>query len=86
MTLIVDERGSGKTKRLLAAAMEQGAVVVTLNPQALRVKAHGYGFSGVEICGLDDVPCGRKVMFHNLDRIVAATYDVEFAGGTLTND
>lgn len=47
MTRIIEGRGTGKTKRLMEFAKENGAVFVCGNPAAMEVKAHGYGIIGL---------------------------------------
>lgn len=95
MNLIVDGRGTGKTKRLLEYAADNNVVVLTKDARALRVKAHGYGIANVEIYDVSSFDIepellkGKKVMFHNLDRMLEGFcdyYDCEFAGGTMTNE
>lgn len=54
MIRIIDDRGTGKTRKLLEAAKEQNAIVVCGNPSAMRGKAHSYG-----IIGLDFISYGQ---------------------------
>lgn len=93
--LVYDEHGSGKTKRLLTLAAQENAIVLTQNAEALRVKAQAYGFTHIDIYDVrsfdmkPDVLKGRKVLFHNLDRMLEAFcryYDCEFGGGTITKE
>lgn len=93
--LIVDGRGTGKTKRLLEYAANNDVVVLTQNAEALRVKARAYGFTGLEIYDVRSFDVepqllkGKKVVFHNLDRMIegfCGFYDCEFMGGTMTYD
>lgn len=92
--LIYNERGSGKTKQLLVLAAQENAIVLTQNAEALRVKAQAYGFTHIDIYDVrsfdiePDVLKDRKILFHNLDRMLedfCSCYDCEFAGGTMTN-
>lgn len=48
MYRIIDERGSGKTSRLMLLAKETGAVIACSNPQAMRQKALAYGIVGID--------------------------------------
>lgn len=89
INLIYDERGSGKTKRLLTLAERENAIVLTQNAEALRVKARAYDLGNVEIydvCIEPQVLKGRKVMFHNLDRMLEEFYGCEFVGATMTRE
>jgi hypothetical protein len=48
MKRIIGPRGTGKTKELMQMAQENNALFVCANPQAMRVKAHNYGFVGID--------------------------------------
>ena len=54
MYRIIDERGSGKTGRLMLIAKENNAVFVCANPEAMKVKAKAYGISGIEFITYTD--------------------------------
>lgn len=93
--LIVDGRGTGKTKQLLEYAAANNVVVLTQNAEALRVKARAYDLRNVEIYDVRSFDLepqllkGKKVVFHNLDRMLegfCGFYECGFEGGTLTND
>mgnify|MGYP003464479803 CR=1 FL=1 len=43
MYRIIDERGSGKTSRLMLLAKETGGVIVCSNPKGMAEKARAYG-------------------------------------------
>lgn len=47
MIKIIDNRGTGKTSRLLLLAKENRGTVVCANPQLLTEKAYRYGIVGV---------------------------------------
>ena len=49
MYRIIDKRGTGKTSRLMLLAEENKGIIVTSNPNALKVKADSYGFSNFDI-------------------------------------
>ena len=48
MYRIIDNRGTGKTSRLLLLAKENNGVVVCFNPQRLIEKSHIYGITGIK--------------------------------------
>lgn len=48
MYRIIDDRGSGKTSRLLLLAKENNKPVVCANPYAMKQKAMAYGIVGIE--------------------------------------
>lgn len=48
MERIIDGRCTGKTRKLLEAAKEQGATVVCSNPAAFADKALRYGITGLK--------------------------------------
>ena len=48
MYRIIDNRGTGKTSRLLLLAKENNGIVVCANPISMREKAHRYGLTGIE--------------------------------------
>lgn len=55
MYRIIDNRGTGKTSRLLLLAKENGYTVVCRNPRRLIEKAHVYGIKGVKIISYEDL-------------------------------
>ena len=48
---IIGENNSGKTRKMLEKAKENGLVVVCKNPSAMKSKASNYGISGLKIVG-----------------------------------
>lgn len=48
MYRIIDNKASGKTRRLMEIAKENKAVFVCSNPRAMEAKAHAYGIVGIE--------------------------------------
>lgn len=66
---IVGQVSSGKTRKLLEVAKNTNALVVCFNPDAMRVKAHSYGFQDLEIYGYDDIRDireGRNIVIDEL--------------------
>ena len=47
MIRIIDERGTGKTSRLMLIAKEYDATFVCANPKAMEYKAQAYGIDGI---------------------------------------
>ena len=54
MTRIIDEQGSGKTKKLMKLAQENNAIFVCENPSAMRYKAKAYGLGNIEFVSYID--------------------------------
>ncbi len=54
MVKIIGPAGSGKTKKIMELCEKDNATFVCKNPEAMRVKAHAYGFSSFEIISYND--------------------------------
>ena len=54
MYRIIDDRGTGKTGRLMLIAKETGASFVCANPRAMEQKAHAYGIDGINFVSFYD--------------------------------
>ena len=54
MIRIIDNRGTGKTGRLMLLAKEHNALFVCNNPDAMRVKAEAYGITGIQFVSYYD--------------------------------
>lgn len=54
MIKIIGEPGSGKTKQLMKLCFNENATFVCKNPEAMMVKAHAYGLSGLKIISYQD--------------------------------
>ena len=54
MYRIIDDRGTGKTSRLMLIAKENNAVFVCNNPEAMKVKANAYGIEGIKFMSYSD--------------------------------
>lgn len=86
---IVGSSSSGKTRQLLEAAKECGAVVVCQNPDAMRVKAQNYGLYRMDFCGYDEVRGleeGRPIVIDELGDFFKHNYDVTLEGFNLTEE
>lgn len=49
MHRIIDEKGTGKTSKLLLLAKENNAVLVCSNPRAMEYKAKQYGMNDIHM-------------------------------------
>ena len=82
MYRIIDKRGTGKTSRLMLLAKEKGAIIACSNPNAMKIKAEGYGIVGINFISyydymngnyqkgsmvlVDELDCFVKSLGHNL--------------------
>jgi hypothetical protein len=71
MYRIIDNRGSGKTSRLMLLAKETGSTIVCANPYAMRQKALAYGIVGIDFISYSDLLSGEykdtKVMIDEIE-------------------
>ena len=54
MYRIIDNKASGKTRKLMEIAKENKAVFVCSNPYAMQTKAHAYGIVGINFISYYD--------------------------------
>lgn len=54
MYRIIDDRGTGKTSRLMLIAKENNATFVCNNPDAMMYKAHAYGITGIKFVSYNE--------------------------------
>lgn len=92
MYRIIDNKASGKTRKLMEIAKENKAVFVCSNPRAMEAKAHAYGIVGVEFIDyftfLDDK--GKEPANYVVDEIEMLLHYMfgmnrNLTGYTLTN-
>lgn len=92
MYRIIDNKASGKTRRLMEIAKENKAVFVCSNPRAMEAKAHAYGIVGIEFIDyftfLDDK--GKEPANYVVDEIEMLLHYMfgmnrNLTGYTLTN-
>ena len=92
MYRIIDNKASGKTRRLMEIAKENKAIFVCSNPRAMEAKAHAYGIVGVEFIDyftfLDDK--GKEPANYVIDEIEMLLHYMfgmnrNLTGYTLTN-
>ena len=55
MIRIIDEQGSGKTKKLMQLAQQNHAILVCENPSAMRYKAKAYGINDIDFISYVDL-------------------------------
>ena len=89
MYKIIDERGSGKTSRLMLLAKENHGIIVCANPYAMAAKAEAYGLSGLEFVSYKDYSTknydtSKPTFIDELDLYVANYLDKNLQGYCLT--
>lgn len=57
MYRIINNRGTGKTKKLMLLAKDNEALFVCANPHAMEQKALAYGITGLNFLSYDNAPC-----------------------------
>jgi len=73
---IIDEPGSGKTKKLMKRCYDEKAVFVCKNPEAMEVKAYAYGYNGLTIISYldflqDSSYKGNNVYLDDIDEFLS---------------
>lgn len=91
MYRIIDNRGSGKTSRLMLLAKETGSKIACNNPNAMRQKAYAYGITGIDFIPYSDLFNGvidstDKVMIDELELFIREYIDGQLTGYTLSKD
>lgn len=51
---IIEDRGTGKTKRLMEEAYKNNGIFVCQNAYPMREKANAYGFAGLKIVSFEE--------------------------------
>ncbi len=90
MYRIIDKRGTGKTSRLMLLAKEEGAIIACSNPNAMKIKAEGYGIVGLNFISYYDYvngnyPKGSMVFVDELDCLVKSLGH-NLSGYSLSNE
>ena len=92
MYRIIDNKASGKTRKLMEIAKENKAIFVCSNPRAMEAKAHAYGIVGINFIDyftfLDDK--GKEPANYVVDEIEMLLHYMfgmnrNLTGYTLTN-
>ena len=91
MYRIIDNRGSGKTSRLMLLAKETGSKIACSNPSTMRQKAYAYGITGIDFIPYSDLFNGAidpndKVMIDELELFIKEYADGQLTGYTLSKD
>lgn len=86
---IIDNRGSGKTSRLMLLAKEHNGILVCANPYAMKDKAISYGLTGFDIISYIDYMTGnydinKPLFIDELDRFLQIISEDNIAGYSLT--
>lgn len=92
MYRIIDDRGTGKTSRLMLIAKENNALFVCSNPDAMRYKAKAYGIDGIEFISYGEFfhdyrgQRNIKYVIDELENFLRSTmfYSTELIGYTLS--
>lgn len=92
MYRIIDDRGTGKTSRLMLIAKENNALFVCSNPDAMRYKAKAYGIDGIEFISYGEFfhnyrgQRNVKYVIDELENFLRSTmfYSTELVGYTLS--
>ena len=90
MYRIIDNRGTGKTSRLMLLAKETKSAIACMNPSAMRQKAYAYGITGINFISYSDLFNGEyeedNVMIDELEIFIQNYIDCKLTGYTLTNE
>ena len=90
MYRIIDNRGSGKTSRLMLLAKETNSAIACCNPSAMREKAYAYGITGIDFISYSDLFTGgwteENVLIDELEEFVKQYIDANITGYSLTNE
>ena len=90
MYRIIDDRGSGKTGRLMLLAKETGSKIACNNPGAMRQKAYAYGITGIDFISYSELFNGEwseeDVLIDELEEFVKQYIDASIVGYSLTNE
>ena len=90
MYRIIDNRGTGKTSRLMLLAKETKSAIACMNPSAMRQKAYAYGITGINFISYSDLFNGEyeedNVMIDELEIFIQNYIDCKLTGYSLTNE
>lgn len=87
---IIGENGSGKTKKMLEVAKDNGAIVVCKHPLHMQSKANTYGIYGLEFMSYEEMNadniCGKKIAIDEISDFFEYCFGVELDSFTMTVD
>lgn len=87
---IIGENSSGKTRKMLEGAKNNGAVVVCKYPLHMQSKANSYGIYGLRFVSYEemnaDIICGEKIAVDEIGDFFKHCFGVELDSFTMTID
>ena len=90
MFRIIDDRGSGKTSRLMLIAKEQDAIFVCSNPEAMKYKAKQYGIEGINFVSYSEFSTillhNEKYVIDEIENFTKIAFGEGLIGYTLSKD
>jgi hypothetical protein len=90
MYRIIDDRGSGKTSRLMLLAKETNSIIACVNPYAMREKAHAYGITGLTFISYEELLTQSwtdyNIMIDEIELFVKYQLSGILKGYTLSNE
>lgn len=91
MYRIIENRGTGKTSRLMLLAKELGAKIACSNPYAMQEKEYNYGITGIDFIPYTDLFNGNvdpndKILIDELELCIKNIMDGNLVGYTLTKE
>lgn len=90
MYRIIDNRGSGKTSRLMLLAKETNSIIACVNPYAMREKAHAYGITGLTFISYEELLTQSwtdyNIMIDEVELFVKYQLSGILKGYTLSNE
>lgn len=89
MERIIENRGTGKTHKLMVKALKEGCSIACANPTAMTQKAYAYGITGINFIPYSDLFNGNvepddKVMIDEIEVCMREYMDGMLMGYTLT--
>ena len=90
MYRIIDNRGTGKTSRLMLLAKETNSIIACANPYAMQKKALTYGIVGLKFITYEQLLTenwnGENIMIDELENFVKYHIYGKLTGYTLSNE
>ena len=90
MYRIIDNRGSGKTSRLMLLAKETNSIIACSNPYAMKEKAHAYGITGLTFISYEELLTQSwkdyNIMIDEIELFVKYQLSGVLKGYTLSNE
>ena len=90
MYRIIDNRGSGKTSRLMLLAKETNSIIACSNPYAMKEKAHAYGITGLTFISYEELLTQSwkdyNIMIDEMELFVKYQLSGILKGYTLSNE